>query len=176
MNIFASYGAATGILVGLIIAVILFKFANTNHRTKTEYDERQKVIRGQAYMYGFYTIVVYECLMMVLSIGRLDLPVQEYMLHFAGVLLGCMVVGIYSIWHGVYWGLNNNRRRYVIIFAVCALLNAFPVIGALRSGTLMADGKPALPVVNLMVLIMLLVLGIELLIKQVADSRAESED
>ena len=47
-------GMTVGLIVGLILAVILLKFGNTNRKFKTEYDERQKEIRGMAYTYGFY--------------------------------------------------------------------------------------------------------------------------
>ena len=69
MNIFKSTGVAVGLMVGLMIAVIIFKVANTNHKAKTEYDERQKEIRGKAYMYAFYTVVALECVMMIVDIG-----------------------------------------------------------------------------------------------------------
>jgi len=176
MNIYSSFGVVIGLIVGLIIAVICFKYANTNHKAKTEYDERQKVIRGQAYMYGFYTVLVFECLMLVISIGRLPLPVDEYILHFMGIILGCTVLAVYSIWHDVYWGLNNNRRRYSIVFIICAAINAIPVIASLRTGTLIVNSKPSSAFINLLVLIMLLILAIELLIKQIADKKEEGED
>ena len=34
-------GFITGLIVGLILVVILFKYANTDKKIKTEYDERQ---------------------------------------------------------------------------------------------------------------------------------------
>ena len=36
-----SLGFATGILIGVILAIILCIFANKNHMAKTQYDERQ---------------------------------------------------------------------------------------------------------------------------------------
>lgn len=176
MNIFATAGAATGLVIGIIIAVIIFKFTNTNHRIKTEYDERQQVLRGRGYMYSFYTMVVYECVMLVLSIGRITLPAEDYVLHYLGIILGCGVLGVYSVWNDVYWGLNNNRRRYVIIIIVLAVINLLPVIGSFRAGEFLKDGKLSYGFVNLSCLIFLAIFPLTYLIKKMVGKETESED
>ena len=175
MNIFKSAGVAVGLLVGLIIAVIILKVANTNHKAKTEYDERQREIRGQAYMYAFYTVVALECVMMIIDIGGINYPFESYLLHFASMLTGCIVLCCYSIWHDVYWGLNNDPRRYSVIFIAVALLNLIPIIGAVKSGTLMENGKFGLPFMNIMVMIMLAIIGIVFFAKSLADGRRGEE-
>ena len=175
MNIFKSAGVAVGLLVGLIIAVIIFKVANTNHKAQTEYDERQKEIRGRAYMYAFYTTVACECVMMIIEIGGVNNLFENYLLHFASLLTGCIVLCCYSIWHDVYWGLNNDPRRYSIIFIIVTALNIIPIIGAVKSGTLMENGKFGLPFMNILVMIMLASIGLIFLIKHIADGRREEE-
>ena len=130
MNISASFGVAVGILVGIIIVIICLKLTNKNHKVKTEYDERQLIIRGRAYRYAFYTVIIYECCMLVLGIGEITLPIKDYMLHFGGICLGCVVLACYSIWNDVYWGLNNSPKRYIALFAATAALNMIPVIGS----------------------------------------------
>ena len=67
-----SAGLAIGIMVGLIIAVILLKVSNRDKKTMTEYDERQKAIRGKAYMFGFYGIAISNVIMLVLGIENMD--------------------------------------------------------------------------------------------------------
>ena len=167
-NILKSAGLAAGIAVGLIVAVALILIANNNRKIKTQYDERQLKVRGDAYRYGFYTVLVWEAILFVLSYGEFTYPVPEHVLHFAGIILGILVLSGYSIWKDAYWGLNNNRRRYGIILVAAGLLNALPLIGALRGGDV--------SYVNLMVCVMLLVVGIELLVKHVLDKRAESAE
>lgn len=161
-----SASIAIGIMVGLFVAVLLCIYANRNHRAKSEYDERQKEIRGKGYQYAFYTICIYEILMMLLGIAEIEFPFEPYLFHFAGILIGGIVLSGYCIWHDAYWGLNNNRKRYAIIFLACALLNAIPVIGALTHG-----GLTTAPLLNLLVLVMLLILGSELLIKHLMEKR-----
>lgn len=170
-----SFGYVTGILVGLVIAVILLKYGNTNHKYKTQYDERQKEYRGKAYQYGFYTLLVFEVLTMLPEIGEISLPIPGYILHFAGCTIGILVITSYCIWKDVYWGLNNNRKRYGIVFLAAGILNAIPVIGALTHGGLVRDGKLESPAINLLVLIMMVVISAELLMKAFLEKKEADE-
>ena len=87
MNIYRLTGVAVGIFVGLIICAVLFRFANTNKKLKSEYDERQRAIRNLAYKYAFYTVMFYEVLMLVLGIGNVQIPAPAYAIHYFGIIL-----------------------------------------------------------------------------------------
>jgi MFS family permease len=168
-NIFKSAGVAVGIVFGLILAIALIMIANKNRKIKTEYDERQLRVRGDAYRYAFYTVVIWEVFLFILAFGEIRLPIPEYVLHFTGILAGVIVLSSYCIWKDAYWGLNNNRKRYGIILVVAGLLNIFPVVMALREG-----GGDDFPWVNLLTTVMLLVTGGELLAKHLLEKRAEN--
>ena len=109
--------------------------------------------------------------MIVLAYGDFHLPVPDLALHFAGIIAGVIVLSTICIWKDAYWGLNNNRRSYGIILLVAGLFNAIPVVGRL-SGAVSSD----FPYVNLLCCVMLVVVGAELLLKQLADKRAESAE
>ena len=170
-NIFKSAGIAVGILIGLILAFALILISNNNRKVRTEYDERQLRVRGDAYRYAFYSVIICEVILLILGFGEITLPVPEYVLHFGGILIGCLVLCTYCIWKDAYWGLNNNRRRYGIILVVAGLLNAIPLYGALSHHTTLD-----FPYVNLLTCVMLLVVGVELLLKHFLDLRAESAE
>ena len=175
-NFFRSAGFAAGLLIGLIIVVIIFKLANTNHKASTQYDERQQVIRGKGYMYGFYAMMIFEVAMMLLDMSELAVPVEPFILHFGAILVGILVLVSYTIWCGAYWGLNNNRRTYAIVMVIVGLVNAIPVISSIREGTFMKAGESSAPVINLLVLIMLVCVGVVTLIRHILDTRAEGEN
>ena len=168
-SIMKSAGLAFGIMIGLILAIALILISNNNRKVRTEYDERQLRVRGDAYRYAFYSVIICEVILLILAFGEVTLPVPDYVLHFGGILIGYLVLSTYCIWKDAYWGLNNNRRRYGIILVVAGLLNAVPLFGALsRRSTL------DFPFVNLLTCIMLLVVGVELLLKHFLDRRADS--
>ena len=170
-NLFKSAGVAIGILIGLILALALIPIANNNRKVRSEYDERQLRVRGDAYRYAYYSMIICEVILLILSIGEVTLPVPDYVLHFGGILIGCLVLCTYCIWKDAYWGLNNNRRRYGIILVVAGLLNAIPLFGAVSHKSTLD-----FPYVNLLTCVMLLVVGAELLLKQFLDRRAENRE
>ena len=170
-NLFKSAGVAIGILIGLILAFALILIANNNRTVRSEYDERQLRVRGDAYRYAYYSMIICEVILLILSIGEVTLPVPDYVLHFGGILIGCLVLSTYCIWKDAYWGLNNNRRRYGIILVVAGLLNAIPLFGAVSHKSTLD-----FPYVNLLTCVMLLVVGAELLLKQFLDRRAENRE
>ncbi len=176
MNIAAMVGVATGIGIGLIICVAWFIFANTNRKVKTEYDERQQAIRNVGYKYAFYTVLFYEVIMMILAIGRVELPIVPYAQHFTGIILGCIVLGLYCVIKDVYWGLNNNRKRYLVVFAFTIVLNLIPIIMPAMNGTLFEDGQIGMLALNIMVIIMLAILGVALLVKQIQEGSKKDEE
>ena len=175
MNIYKSTGAAAGIVIGLIICFIVFKYANTNRKAGTEYDERQREIRGRGYKAAFYAAMLCEAVFFVLYLGNPALPFEPFMAHAAVIFVSCTVLGCYLIWNGAYWGLNNNRRRYLIIFGAALVLNAIPVVGTLSHGGLLDGGKLSAVFVNLLACLMLIVMGIVMLVRDLLDRRTETE-
>ena len=175
MNIYKSAGVVAGMALGVIILVIIFRFANNNKKTQTDYDERQKAMRGEAYKAAFYTLLAFEVLMVILSAGNFSLPMESYMTHILGIFLGCTVLGCCFIWKDAYWGMNNNRRRYMIFAGVLVILNAIPVVRTLIAGEMIAEGKLSDVFLNLMVLLMLAAMGITGLIRARLDKNAGEE-
>ena len=49
-NIGRMFGVISGVLIGLVIAVIMLRFVNKNKKMTAEYDEMQKLVRGRGYM------------------------------------------------------------------------------------------------------------------------------
>ncbi len=176
MNAYASAGMAFGIMVGLVICVILFKIANKDHKVKSQYDERQEMIKGRGYKYAFYTMLFCEVVVMLLEMSGIELPLESYLVHTIAILIGAMVLCIHSIWNGVYWGLNNDRKRYTAIIVFAVILNLIPLFGAIRSGSLSGHGIQSIPVLNILVLAWMAIIGIAALAKKVIDSKAGEEE
>ena len=171
-----SAGFAIGIMVGLVIVVLLFKYANKDGRIRTEYDERQKTVRGKAYRFAFYAELFAQAVLMWVFMSGIKLPVEDYALLFIAVIFGCLVLATYCIWNDVYWGLNNDRKRYHIIFIIAIILNIIPVAGAVRTGTLFENGKLGMPMLNIVVLVMIAYIYLLLLVKKIFGGKADGEE
>lgn len=170
-----SIGFVAGTMIGVILVVLLFKFANKDGKIKTEYDERQNAVRGKAYKYALYTEVAAQAVVMWLMMTNIELPIEDYGLVFIAIIIGLTVLAAYCIWKDVYWGLNNNRKRYHIILLVAVILNFFPVVMNIKMGTLMENGKIGMSLFNIVVLAMMAVVHIELVIKAIVDKKADEE-
>jgi hypothetical protein len=168
--------SAVFIMITAVLVVAVFKFANKNGKVRTEYDERQKAIRGKAYMYAFYTEVIVQVMLMWIFLTGVELPIENYALMFIGIILGCLVLCLYCVWNDVYWGLNNDHRRYHIVFAAGLLINLAVVVMAASSGMLIQNGKIGIYILNIMVLVMLVLVYAVMLIKKIMNKQAEKEE
>ncbi len=167
-------GITAGVLVGILISIVIFRFANTDKKIKTSYDERQEAIRNLAYKYAFYTVLFYECVMLIFGIAGVELPIPDYAVHFLGIILGSTVLGVYCVYRDAFWGLNNSPKRYFISFAIILILNIIPVAGAAATGTLISDGQLMSPVINIMVILMLFVMLISFIVKRLVSTDPEN--
>lgn len=166
----------TIICIALIIfcSWVIFKRANSDHKTKTQYDERQNVIRGRGYMFGFWTILGFLGILFVMETTGIVLPVAPFSLGFLGVILGTTVMVVYNIWNGAYWGMNNNRKQYTIIFAFLFLFNLIPIIVAWKAeGFLNVIQGTSL--VNFGVAVMLIAMCAAFLLRHQKDKNDEAE-
>ena len=117
----------TGIIVGLIVAVFVFRYVHRNKTLYTEYDEMQRQIRGEGYKYAFYTVLILEAVLCVLTMG-MELPAEQHVIHFFVIFVGVTVQASYCIWKGAYIGQNTNLPRYIIIMAAATKRHGHPAL------------------------------------------------
>ena len=165
-------GVVVGIVVGLIIALVVLKFMNKDKKVRTEYDEMQKQIRNKGYFYAFYTVLVYEAILAVLSIA-VELPVHPIVLHFGAIFVGVVVQASYSIWKDAYVGLNTNMKRFLIFAVIISLFNLFIFFMNWKEGEAIADGILQPAWVNLFCGLMFAVLGAVAVVKKLAVREVE---
>ena len=164
-NEFYTYGILTGVLVGAIASVFILRSITKDHALRTKYDEMQKRIRGDAYMYGFYTMVFCEAL---LSLAELfvTIPADPLVIHFMTIIVGIGVQAGYSIWNNAYVGLNTNMNRFIISMIVIGSINILTAVMAWHDGRMVVDGVVQPPFCNFMISVLFLVLGLIGLLKK----------
>jgi tellurite resistance protein TehA-like permease len=137
-------GFAAGFLAVIITALILRKVL---HRQPTVYDERQKMIRGIAYSYGFFGMMVAIVLYIFLAGIGVSGAVEPTLAMFIVMITGVMTYAVYSIVHGAYFGINNNRKRWIILDVAVVVINAgcaaleYMDGGMIRNGVLTLSGN-----------------------------------
>ena len=154
-----SFGMIMGVLLGVMITLVILRYVNKNRALRTEYDEMQKLTRGEAYMYGFFAIIAAEALISLFeSFG--PLPADQIVIHFLVILLGVTVQAGYSILHNAYIGLNTQTTRFTVITIVIALINLAVAVLAWVEGRMVVNGILQAPFVNFMVFAMFLILAL----------------
>ena len=178
-NIGKTVGLTAGIIVGLLICVIAFRYMNKDKKLLTKYDERQQAARGKAYMYGFWACIIATAVVIVLECGGIVLA-NRFTTGFFIIFAGIITQISYSIFHDAYYGINTNKKRFIIVCVLAGLANLLGVIGPIKGGTFIEDGVLSDAGTNLMCVIMLFTMAVELFIKGRIDAgcapEEESED
>lgn len=172
-GIFRTAFLAVGVMAGIVLGILLMKVVNRNSKIKTDYDERQDIVRGKGYRLGFYTLVACVGIMSVLRFGGVGIPMEGGIAEFTEIVVAVGIMTVYDIWKDAFWGLNNNRSRYMIIIAVLAVINCIPVITACRNGYMVEDGVLQQPFVNLLAGVLLAVIAIAIGLRNAADAREQ---
>ena len=136
-------GVLVGALVGIGIIALLFKLKVMD----LTFDERQERARGQAYKYGFWTLLT--CLLLYgfsdMVLGRWCDVITGAMLCIAAALMvfasGCIV-------KDAYLSLKEKPRRIMTLLAVITAMNLFIGGMNLKYGQVVKDGVLTYAAVN----------------------------
>jgi len=166
-------GVIIGIMVGAVIVALLLRFFNRDKKLRTEYDEMQKQIRGTAYKYAFFVVLIFEGVLLVLSMAK-EIPAKPSVIHFMAIFLGVTVQVSYCIWKGAYIGMNTNVKRFVICMTVVSLFNFWVSYMSWRNGELLTGGIIQEPAINLLCGLMFAVMGVVALMRKMTDREEDA--
>jgi len=177
MNGYLLAGTVTGVVVGLVIAAVMLRFAKKDKKEKFTYDERQKVARGEAYKYAFYTLVIYNAAYGIIDLA-LEKPWAETLTAvMIGICLAVLVHVVYCIWHECYFSMNEEPKRVLIFFGVISVVNVIIAVMQGMNGELIENGMLTNSCANLIVAIMFGVILIALAAKwKVKQAEPEEEE
>lgn len=100
------------------------------------YDERQEIIRGKGFKYGFLTLIFLETAILLGKEFVEDIPVDFHLIMMACVMSGCLVVILFWIWKDAYWELQQKRLPFGLLMVFVIVLQ---VVGILMNPVI-ADG------------------------------------
>ena len=158
------------IIIFLMVLVFLKIFGKTN---AGEYDERQKIVRGDAYKYGFWAVCLTNIILMAICV-HVDIS------KILGINLFCipLFVGIlthisYAIFNDGYIKMNANIKRYITLIAVFGVIDIISAITCFTDGEMIVDGVLQTGFLNLLSGVLFLIIVVELIVKKVIDKREE---
>lgn len=169
-----------GFAIGMIVAVLLgagvvcgiLIVTTKNYSLKREYDERQELVRGKGFKYGFFTMLITNFILSYLNL-YLSKPIMD--MSFAMILsmsLGVLVCVHYCIWKEGYFSLNEKPKTFIALMSVCAVVQYICFAGYLKTGIII-NGAITFRGVNLLLGIMVTFLLIDLLVKSICQKRED---
>lgn len=117
-----------GFCVGFVVVAILLNIIKSIRKKKnngvvpTEYDERQKAIRGVAYQYAFFTLLAYflgngfVCIFFGDWAGTFEM-------NFVGICISLIVFAGYAVCKDAYVALQSKLSYYTVLFFIVGLIN-----------------------------------------------------
>lgn len=117
---------------------------------RDEYDERQVLARGRAFMWGFFTLMI--CLMVY---GMLDMLIDRWCDTLTGCII-CIYVALLvfasiCIKQDAFAGIGKNRKRNLTVLLVLTLANMFFGVENITGGDVVRDGLLTFRSVSLIV-------------------------
>lgn len=166
-------GALLAAIIGVLFIFAMKKYTKTDNSLKCKYDERQQLIRGTGFKYGFFTLMLCNVVAAFLVSVEKKQYIDHAVLMFTAILLGIFVYVAYCIWNESYFSLNENPKRVVIVFILVALFNFGVGYRGFRHGELMKDGMLTVHCLNILCGILFLMLFFVMAAKHICKKKEE---
>ncbi len=167
-------GGYVSIIFILIILVVPVLFTSKLRKNQTpKYDERQELVRGKAYKYAFFAMLIFGAIYMYSSLfigSELLLASVAIMID---MFVGLVVYGVYCIWNDAFATINGISKSYIIFLVCTVVLNLGNAIGTIKDGSIIANGTLTLDSISLVCAISLTIILITMLVKKLMNREAE---
>ncbi len=119
-------------------------------RGMNDYDERQILARGRAFMWGFFSLII--CLMVY---GLTDMLIEPWCDTLTGCIICCcvslIVFAVICIGQDAFAGIGRNRKRNLTVLLVVTAANLLFGVSHIIDGDLLRDGVLSFRSVSLIV-------------------------
>ena len=166
-------------LLPILILVFIFAFVRIiSTRAKSKgcgFDERQELIRGRAFKYAFFSILIY-----VASYGPISALLEKDFMTtstalFVGIFIALIVFAVYNIWNESFFALKQTPINFILLFSITAICSGYSGICSIRDGSIMENGLLTLECMSVVASIAFAIIVITMLIKIIINKKAEQE-
>ncbi len=166
-----SLGFFVGLLVSGILFIILFKIVKKDSFIRCRYDERQQLVRGRGFKYGFFGCMIFGMIYILSDVGLKMQYMDTSMAVFLCIMIGAVIYVVYSIWNEAYFSLNENPKRITLLLTAVGVLNIVCSIYRIHEGLFENGVLTFINGSNLICGICILIILVVLIIKNCSDQR-----
>ena len=160
------------ILFGVILAdIILVKLGRANWY---RYDERQELVRGRGFRYGFGAMAAALILQAAYTEQLAQFLTYE-MLPILCLCIGILVDTVYVIWHDGYFPVNEHPLSVILGLFALFLIQLFQTVHAVRIGVFVQNGEAMGGVGNLILAVVFLIELLAILFRYLWKRREKEE-
>lgn len=129
------------VLVCVCVIIALLLITKKDGSIKCKFDERQEIVRGRAYKYAFFTMMISEALFIVLNeMADMERYIASSLEMVIAICVGVAVYASYCIWHEGYFALNENPGRLLVVFIILGVMNVVLGGAAWQEGRCFENG------------------------------------
>lgn len=164
------------VMIWMVITKIFRKDKNGN-----AYDERQKIKRGEASSIAFFSMLIAELIVAIVTQENGQILMTPFMWHMSIIFFGATVFGLCCVWKDAYFNVTDNAKKSRrSLFISMGLILILSIIGSIRYGMenkfLNENGLLDSEFIIVIVCIMIALLLINITIKSLVDKKSEKED
>ena len=160
------------VLFGIILAdMILVKLGRSN---RYRYDERQELVRGRGFRYGFCAMAA----VLILQAAYGDRLAQYFTYEMFAILclcIGILVNTVYVIWHDGYFPVNEHPLSVILGLFALFFIQLFQTVHAVRIGMFVQNGEARGGVGNLILTVVFLTELLAILFRYIWKRREKEE-
>ena len=139
LNVAYVLGILCGVLAGLILMAVLLKWMKKDGSSRCRYDERQELVRGRGFKYGFFTMCICNLIYALIAVVFEKPIINICTALIFIIIIGVIVYAVYAVWNDGYLALNENPKRVLIGFTLIGIWNIALFIISFKHGTVIED-------------------------------------
>ncbi len=172
-----AWGFITGLAIVTIIALVVALIAKKKFKQTTKFDERQKLLRSQAYQVAFWVLIGYLCANGLFSLAT-GMEWADLMTNsFIGICIAMTVFVVICIKNDAYFAINQRPWAYMALFSVLIIVNlAMGLFNVIDEDTsFFTDGMLNYHAMSFVVALMLFVGLIALIARRIHEKRKNAQ-
>lgn len=121
-SVYYYYGVICGLLAGLLLVAIIFAIQKKQNKA-CEFDERQELMRGKAFKYGFSAMLIYT-LGYSLFADITGFSWEDELT--SGLIIVVMGLGVFTatcIWKDAYFALKEKKTGFILLALLLMITN-----------------------------------------------------